>query len=99
MVPQVLTGYGLQSGLVVWLTPSNYWSSDISSARVACTEKDLAEMKEQGCQAQQAHQIFEIYAVEVSLGADGPVPIKYREFLRSRGPTVHPQFGPQSQTE
>ena len=97
MQPQVLTGYGLRSGRVLWLTPDGGWSPRVADARVAHAEPDVAEMEAQGKAAHAAQEIFEIYLVDVTESPEGPRPAKYRELLRSRGPTTHLHFGPQAE--
>ena len=96
MLSRVLTSYDLQTGLVLWLTAGGDWSPLISEARIALTEDNIKEMDFQAETAHAEHKIFEIYWVDVAEKPDGPEPVKYRELLRSRGPTIHPHFGPQS---
>lgn len=97
MQARVLTGQGLTSGRVLWLTRDGGWSPRLAEARVAHTESDIAEMEADGTAAHAAHEVFEIYLVDVVEDPEGLRPVKYRELLRARGPTVHPQFGPQAE--
>ena len=97
MQPQVLTAYSLHTGLVIWLTDGGGWSDGIEEATVATTEGDVEDMKAQAARSHAANEVFEIYMVEVTMEAAGPRPIKYRELLRSRGPTIHPHFGRQAE--
>ena len=99
MQAQVLTGYGLTSGRVLWLTPGGVWSSRLAEARVSHTTSDVAEMEAAGKASHATHEVFEIYLVNVVEESGGPRPVNYRELLRSRGPTVHPHFGPQAEHE
>ena len=76
----------------VFLHPHHNWF-----LCAAHTESDIAEMEADGTAAHAAHEVFEIYLVDVVEDPEGLRPVKYRELLRARGPTVHPQFGPQAE--
>ena len=99
MTSQVITAYGLRSGQVLWLTRTGEWSPWITEARVSQNSENLDEMKEIAIISCENNRVTESYTVDVTETSGGPEPTKYRELLRSRGPTVHPQFGPQANLE
>lgn len=97
MATRVLTAYDLMSGQAIWLTPEGDWSAGIENARVGRSETDFEQMNSLAAAAVAANQIFDVYPVDVVEEVSGPRAVKYREHLRSRGPTVHPDFGRQAE--
>ena len=96
-MPQVLTAYGLLTGQVLWLTEDSAWSPRIRDARVSDSDADMAEMEAAGKAAHAAHEVFDIYRVDIAAEPGPPRPIKMRERIRAIGPTIHPGFGPQAE--
>ncbi|MEY4091833.1 MAG: hypothetical protein RLZZ496_1015, partial [Pseudomonadota bacterium] len=44
-----------------------------------------------------ANRIVDPYLAQVQIGGDGaPVPVHYRERMRTRGPTIRPDLGKQA---
>ena len=95
-MPQILTAYGLLTGRVLWLTEDGAWSPRIGDARVSDSESDMAEMAAAGKTAHTAHEVFDIYPVDIAAEPGPPRPVKMRERIRALGPTIHPDFGPQA---
>ena len=89
-----MTAYDLLSEHAIWLTPEGAWSEWIENARIGRSAADFDEMSGIAAAAGAANEIFESYLVDVE--EPGPRPVKYRESLRARGPTVHPDFGVQA---
>ena len=89
-----MTAYDLLSGHAIWLTPEGAWSEWIENARIGRSAADFDEMSRIATAAGAANEIFESYLVDVE--EPGPRPVKYRESMRARGPTVHPDFGVQA---
>jgi hypothetical protein len=95
--PQVLTAYSLRTGLAIWLDAGGGWSDGIEDAKVATSENEVEAMKAQAARSHAANEVFEIYMLDVTVTAAAPRPVKYREYLRSEGPTTHPHFGRQAE--
>lgn len=85
--PVVVTANRLRDGRVVWLAVGDRWSDNLSDARVfAPTEADAAIAL--GRQGEAAQLVVGAYLVDVVLHGRLPQPIKFRERLRLRGPSV-----------
>jgi len=94
--PQVLTANSLLDGDVVFLGPTG-WASDHRSAIIARTPDEAAALEAKGAAAKAARLIIDPYLVEVALEPDGvPTPLRYRERLRTLGPTVRGDLGKQA---
>lgn len=85
--PTVFTANRLRDGRVVWLAAGDAWVEEIGAAAVFAPEEAEAGLKRaQRGEAQQ--HVVGVYGVEVSVQAGKPVPTKFREQLRVRGPSV-----------
>jgi len=95
--PRILTANDLLEGDVVFLGHGG-WVRDHRAARVARNAEEAAAIEALGAEARAARQIIDPYLIEVSLEADGtPAPLRYRERLRTLGPTVRPDLGKQAE--
>lgn len=90
---QVVTANRLDDGLVVFLTASGAWETDINRARTV-EDKDGANALLAQAEAPE-HQIRVVgpYLIDVAMEEDGLVPTKYREVLRTKGPSVRLDLG------
>ena len=90
MPQQVLTANRLSDGVVVFLDAEGGWSEHIAAARIAekAEAEALAKAGEIG-----AAEVVAPYLIDVTLEADGPRPLRYRERIRTFGPSIHPEFG------
>lgn len=83
--PKVVTANDLLEGDTVWLTADNRWSRSIAEAELiedeARAQARLAEAEAQG------HVVVGAYLADAAAGADGPVPVHFRETFRTRGPS------------
>ena len=90
--PQVVTANRLIDGAVVYLTGDGGWTRAIRGSLVANTKREAEDATATANAAAIACKVVGPYLIEVSLD-DGVVrPIRYREWIRAQGPTVHPQF-------
>ncbi|MGZ9033882.1 MAG: DUF2849 domain-containing protein [Rhodospirillales bacterium] len=89
MPQQVLTANRLCDGVVVFLDGDGRWTEHIAAARVA--EKADGEALAKAGEATAA-EVIAPYLIDVTLEADGPRPLRYRERIRAFGPSVHPEF-------
>jgi len=75
------------------------WVRDYRLARLAANAEEAGALERTGMVAKAASQIVDPYLIEVRLGSDGlPVPVRYRERLRTLGPSVRPDLGKQAET-
>ena len=97
MAPQVVTAYRLLDGHVVYLDAGGAWSNWIDASRIATTKEAGAELMMAAEAAVADRLVFTPYLVDV-VHEDGAVrPVLYREILRAKGPSTHPQFGNQAE--
>lgn len=96
MTGKVLTANHLLSGEVVFLAEGELWSPHIAEALVTGADDDTAWMEAAGERAVAAQVIVEPYLIDVERVGHAPVPVRYRERLRTRGPTVRPDLGKQA---
>ncbi len=85
--PLVVTANRLRDGRVVWLAAGGQWAEQVAQARVFRGEEGESGLAE-GLEAERMQLIVGPYLAEVSLGADGPVPLRARERFRAGGPSV-----------
>ena len=95
MNQKIVTANRLGDGEVIYLTARGGWAERLEDAAVA-SEADAAEALLRQAEAHGTHAV-EPYLIEVSLEAGRPRPLRYRERLRARGPSVRFDLGKQSQ--
>lgn len=93
----VMTGYRLTDGIVIWLTADNEWSEWVEDAATAAAAAEADALTAQAKEWERRNQVYEIYLVDVALKDGKPWPVKMREAMRAQGPSIHPQFGKQSE--
>ncbi|MEC9346715.1 MAG: DUF2849 domain-containing protein [Pseudomonadota bacterium] len=90
---QAVTANRLGDGLVIYLTATG-WSEQVADAATADT-RDAAQALLDRALAQPGHAVG-AELIEVEQGADGLRPVRYRELIRSLGPTVRADLGYQA---
>ncbi len=91
---QVITANRLGDGLVIFLTTTG-WSKNINAAAISETADATAALLARA-EADAGHVVGP-YAIDVDRQADGSLrPLKYREALRTRGPSVRTDLGYQA---
>ena len=85
--PLVVTANRLRDGRVVWLSQGGSWAERLAEAAVFAGEGVESGLA-QGAEAERRQLVVGPYAVEVAVGASGPVPLRAREKFRARGPSV-----------
>ena len=91
-VYKIVTANALTSGDVVYLTGSDDWSPEIVEAEFI-DDAEHAESRLVAAQ-RQAHLVVGPYLADVTITANGPVPVTRREALRASGPSI--AFGAES---
>ena len=91
-----MTANRLDDGLVVYLNGAG-WSECIDDARIAgddaAADRLLARAEGPG----QAVRVVDPYLIEVTREGAVPRPVRLREAIRARGPTVRPDLGKQAE--
>ncbi len=96
MADRIVTANRLDDGLVVYLNGASGgagWSGRIDDARVARSEEDATALLAQAQGPGQAVRVVDPYLIEVTREGAGPRPVRHREAIRARGPTVRPDLG------
>ncbi len=89
---QVITANRLTDGDVVFLDVEGHWSERLDRAQVFADKAAAAAGLDIGKAAESGNLIVDLYAVDVTLQAGTIVPLKLREAIRARGPTIFPAF-------
>ncbi len=93
-LPVVLSANDLLDGDVVFLGADGGWTRDPAAARVAHDQAAADAMQAAGAAAMHDNRVVDAYLVPVRIEPNGlAVALHFREAIRQRGPTVHPQFG------
>ncbi len=90
--PRILTANLLSDGMVVFLAPDGTWRSSIGSALIARSDDDIAALEAGGALAVQANLIVEPYLIAVEESDGRPVPVAFRERIRTSGPSIEFEF-------
>ena len=90
---KVISANRLDSGAVVWFGPDGGWEHRIGAAALFSTGEAAAAL--QRAQAA-AVGVVEPYLVDVALAEGVPMPLRPREQIRSRGPSVRTDLGMQA---
>lgn len=90
---RVVTANLLRGGNVVFLAADGRWSPYIGAARVAETDAEAEALEAEARASEEATEVVGTYAIEVERGEDGLQPVRYREWLRTRGPSVRLDLG------
>ncbi|NVK17614.1 MAG: DUF2849 domain-containing protein [Methylocystaceae bacterium] len=96
MTKQVITANRLDDGLAVFYGLDGQWHSSVSQA--ACVEKGEAAENLLANASNEENQLVVVgpYLIDVC-GETGTLePVRYRELIRTKGPSVRPDLGYQS---
>ncbi len=96
MADRIVTANRLDDGLVVYLNGVG-WSGRIDDARVARSEEEAAALLAEAKGPGQAVRVVDPYLIEVTREAAVLRPVRHRETIRARGPTVRPDLGKQAE--
>lgn len=93
---QVVTANRLDDGLVVFLTAEGGWSEDINQSRIAVGKEAGDALLAEASSPELDTVIVGPYLIEVEKQDGELVPTKYREVLRTKGPSVRQDLGYQA---
>ena len=89
---QIVTASRLADGAVVFLDDAGGWTERLDRASLFDGKPATAAGLEAGKAAESASLVLDVYAVDVTVQAGDIVPVKLREAIRARGPTIFPAF-------
>jgi hypothetical protein len=95
MSPYVATANRLLDGEVVFLGATG-WAPRIERATVARSDGEAKALEALLKQSEAVNEVIAGYLVEVALTDHGPRPVRYREQLRTLGPSVRTDLGKQA---
>ncbi len=85
---QIVTANLLRGGNVVFLAADGSWSPRIEVARVAESDEQAQELEAFARASEEATKVVGPYLIEVERGEEGLRPVRYREWIRTQGPSV-----------
>ena len=96
-LPAILMANDLLDGEVLFLGPSA-WERSHHKAQIAHSVSEAEALQARAAVDFKANVIVDPYLVQVTIGANGePVPVHYREKIRTLGPTIRPDLGKQAE--
>jgi len=93
---QVLTANRLDDGQVVYLAAGAAWTHRLAEAHVADDDDTAAALQAAAEQAVARRAVVDPYLFEVDPQGGTPRPLRMREAIRARGPSVRPDLGHQA---
>lgn len=95
-LPVILMASHLLEGDTVFLIKGG-WTRDPREARIAHDQETADAMEAEGKAAAAANLVIDPYLVPVSLSEAGhPVAKHFRDVMRQKGPSIHPDMGKQA---
>lgn len=92
-LPAVLSANDLREGDVVFLAAGG-WTRDPARAAIARDVGAASRLEARAAVDLKENRIVDPYLVPVAVDGTGmPVARHFRELIRQKGPTVHPEFG------
>lgn len=96
-LPAILIANDLLSGDVLFLGTDG-WEMKHRQAAIARTSDEAEALMARASIDFKGNKIVDPYLIHVTLGADGePVPVHYREKMRTLGPTTRLDLGKQAE--
>jgi hypothetical protein len=95
-VPQVLTANRLRLGEVVYWNTAKGWVPRFEEAEVLADDRAEAALTG-AAEWVRKREVVAPYLFDVRLDGGRPVPVKVREVIRARGPTVRLDLGKQAE--
>ena len=96
MTHQVLTANRLVDGQVVYLGPDESWTHRLAEAVVASDEGAADRLQAIAQRAVARRAVVDPYLFEVDTQDGVPRPLRTREIIRARGPSVRTDLGYQA---
>ena len=97
MTLQVVTANRLDDGLAVFYGADQQWHASIDDSVLAETDENADQLLAEASNAAQQLVVVGPYLIAVEKNEQGIVPTRYRELIRTQGPSVRPDLGYQAQ--
>ncbi len=94
---QVITANRLDNGLAVFYNASGEWHTNINQATTLDDVEKGETLLKQASSPENQLIVVGPYLIEVEEGEGGLSPVRYREMIRTKGPSVRPDLGYQAQ--
>lgn len=96
MMPQIATANRLIDGEVVFLGARG-WVERIENASIGRSDGEIRALEALARQSEAVNEVVGSYLVDVEDQGRGPWPVRFREQLRAKGPTIRADLGKQAQ--
>jgi len=93
---QVLTANRLDDGQVVYLAAGSAWTHRLAEAHIASDDDTAAALQAAAARGVAERAVIDPYLFEVDPQGGTPRPLRMREAIRARGPSVRPDLGHQA---
>lgn len=97
MTHKVVTANRLDNGLAVFFNTSGEWVHSIDEASALEDAQAAEKMLEQASTPENHLIVVGPYLIDVEEQDGHMVPVRYREMIRTKGPSVRPDLGYQAQ--
>ena len=97
MTLQVVTANLLEDGLAVFFAETGTWTQDINQATYAETGEAADKLLAQATTKENQLVVVEPYLIDVEVKEGQVQPVRNREMIRTKGPSVRPDLGYQAQ--
>lgn len=94
---QAITANRLSDGIVVYLGPDGRWVEFLTEAATFDGKPAIEAALAQAATDVSLNCVVDVFAFDVTAGADGPHPGHIRDRIRAQGPTVRPDHGKQAE--
>jgi len=95
-MPQVVIANRLRDGVVVFLGTDGRWLETLADCPASESEEASSALAETAEQAVQNQEVVGPELIEVQLEGGTLVPVKRREAIRAKGPTIRLDLGKQA---
>ena len=93
---KIVTANRLEDGEVVWLGTGGQWVETVEAAHLLDDKDAVTRALAFAASAVTDRVIVEPYEIDVSLEDGAIVPVKLREKIRAKGPTIRADLGKQA---
>jgi hypothetical protein len=93
---KVLTANRLGDGIAVWLGRDRTWVEQVEDAWATSSPEDVATLEALAADVIKAERHNDVTLIDVEETPSGPRPLKLRELIRARGPTIRLDLGKQA---
>jgi len=96
MKMQAVIANNLRNGFVIFLGADGEWRDRLADAAIAAAGEPAAALLARAQADAGANRIVDPYLIDVDTGSGAPVPVSFREKVRSLGPSNRPDLGKQA---